>query len=75
MNEEISSKDYQVSDDGITPRSNFERAEIWRENYVGFLEQAKEDFKEKYPEVASRLRRMLQLKLTEETGKPVELPR
>ena len=75
MNEVIDSDEYQVSDDGITPRSNSERADIWREYYIGFLEQAKVDFKEKYPEVANRLRRMLELKLTEETGTPVELPR
>jgi len=75
MDRIVKSKDYQVSEDGITPRSNAERADIWRDNYVGYLEAAKVDFKVKFPAIENRLRRMLELKLSEETGKKVSLQR
>jgi len=75
MNELIKSEEYTISDDGITPRPNFERAEQWRDAYVGYLEEAKQDLKVKFPAVANRLTRMLELKLSEETGANVSLPR
>ena len=77
MRDRIQTEGYQLTKTGKQDRfgkdikrstTNAERAMTWREAYNSFKKKAIVDFKRKYPEVADRFRRILELKLTKSTG-------
>ena len=77
MRDRIQTEGYQLTKTGKQDRfgedikrstTNAERAMAWREAYNSFKKKAIVDFKRKYPEVADRFRRILELQLTKRTG-------
>ena len=83
MRDIIQTKEYQLKKDPfqrdkngnamIVSTSNADRADVWKSVYNDYKKAAIVDFKEKYPAVADRFRRMLEIKTSELTGHDMKI--
>jgi len=79
----IQTKEYQLKKDPlqrdnkgdamIVSTSNADRADVWKSVYNDYKKAAIVDFKAKYPAVADRFRRMLEIKTSELTGHDMKI--
>jgi hypothetical protein len=83
MRDKIQTKEYQLKKDPfqrdnkgdamIVSTSNADRADVWKSVYNDYKKAAIVDFKAKYPAVADRFRRMLEIKTSELTGHDMKI--
>ena len=83
MRDKIQTEAYQLKKDPfqrdkngdamIVPTSNADRADVWKSAYNDYKKAAIVDFKAKYPAVADRFRRMLEIKTSELTGHDMKI--
>jgi len=83
MRDTIQTEAYQLKKDPLqrdkngepmtVPTSNADRADVWRSVYNDYKKAAVVDFKAKYPAVADRFRRMLEIKISERAGHDIKI--